>query len=193
MNQPLKTFILEVDIAFSGYVPDILKENLDFETKGFLTNIKIWDLLITNWINYIKDDYSLTCPLLVRKSNLLSMGLILSDDLSLKDLNNNWRSKNVITDVISFPAFDENVPPPTNQVIELGDIVLSVETAIKQSQDHKHSLIYELQWLVSHGLLHLLGWEHPSSASLDKMLALQEKLIETTRDLNLKKISSDFR
>ncbi len=189
MNQPLKNTYLEVDIAFTGLVPEILKENLDYETKLFLTNIEIWNLNIQSWINFVRSDYNLICPSLVRTNNLLSMGLVLIDDFSIKDINNRWRGKNVPTDVISFPALDENMIVPPNQFLELGDIFLSVETAIKQSKSHNHSLKYELQWLVSHGLLHLLGWEHSTSASLEKMLAVQEKLIQQTEKLTFENSS----
>ena len=168
-------------------MPEILKENLDYETTCFLTNIETWRLLLKSWINYIRNDSNLTCPSLVRKTNLLSLGLVFSDDLTIKELNNRWRRKNIPTDVLSFPALDENLPLLPNQSLELGDIFLSVDTAIKQSNAHQHSLNYELKWLVSHGLLHLLGWDHPSSTSLDKMLAVQEKLIATSENVLLKK------
>ena len=59
--------------------------------------------------------------------------------------------------------------------IELGDIVISLETAGRQAQEQGHSLQQELRWLVSHGLLHLLGWDHTDDDSLAAMLALQER------------------
>lgn len=61
--------------------------------------------------------------------------------------------------------------------LELGDIVISVETAARQAPDHGHSLERELLFLASHGLLHLLGWDHPDDASLAAMLARQEALL----------------
>ncbi len=192
MNQPLNTLNLEVDIAFTGFVPDRLKANLDEETKGFLTNLDIWSLTIKSWISYIRNDYNLFCPSLVRTNNFLSMGLIFSDDFFIKDMNRRWRKHNTSTDVLSFPALDEDLLLPPNEFVELGDICLSVETALKQSKIHNHSLIHELRWLVSHGLLHLLGWDHPSSTSLDRMLAVQEKLIKTTEHFTFKKSSINF-
>ena len=64
--------------------------------------------------------------------------------------------------------------------LELGDIVISVETAARQASEHGHSLVQELQFLASHGLLHLLGWDHPDDASLAAMLARQEALLAST-------------
>ena len=67
--------------------------------------------------------------------------------------------------------------------IELGDIIVSVSTAKRQAKENDHSLQKELRWLVSHGLLHLLGWEHPNIKRLEEMLILQEYLLSIAVDL----------
>jgi probable rRNA maturation factor len=61
--------------------------------------------------------------------------------------------------------------------LELGDIVISVQTAARQAPEHGHSLERELLFLASHGLLHLLGWDHPDDTSLAAMLSRQEQLL----------------
>ena len=66
MKKSFENSFLEVDIAFSGFIPEKLKENLDNETKDFLTNHEIWNLIIKSWIQYIRHDSNLTCPSLVR-------------------------------------------------------------------------------------------------------------------------------
>jgi probable rRNA maturation factor len=60
----------------------------------------------------------------------------------------------------------------------LGDIIISVDMADKQAPEHGYSLRKELAWLASHGLLHLLGWDHPDEASLLLMLDRQEKMLK---------------
>ena len=50
-------------------------------------------------------------------------------------------------------------------------------TAQKQAKIHNHCLTEELRWLVSHGFLHLLGWDHPTAKRLDQMLSFQEQLL----------------
>jgi probable rRNA maturation factor len=62
--------------------------------------------------------------------------------------------------------------------IYLGDLVISVPTAIAQAQEYGRSLPHELAWLAAHGLLHLLGWDHPDQASLANMLNQQERLLD---------------
>jgi probable rRNA maturation factor len=69
--------------------------------------------------------------------------------------------------------------------LELGDIVISLETAARQAGDQGHDLAEELLVLASHGLLHLLGWDHPDEARLAAMLARQDRLIEAARAAGL--------
>lgn len=65
----------------------------------------------------------------------------------------------------------------SDEPLELGDIVISLESAARQAAAAGTSLEAELQFLASHGLLHLLGWDHPDEASLATMLSRQEALI----------------
>jgi probable rRNA maturation factor len=118
------------------------------------------------------------------------LGLSLVGDAEIADLNGSWRQQAQPTDVLAFAAQDEGaaglppLPPLPAQLndgagepLELGDIVISLETAARQAGDHGHSLERELLFLASHGLLHLLGWDHPDEASLAAMLARQEQLL----------------
>jgi probable rRNA maturation factor len=66
---------------------------------------------------------------------------------------------------------------PGGEPLELGDIVISLESAARQAAAAGTSLETELLFLASHGLLHLLGWDHPDEASLATMLSRQEALI----------------
>ena len=68
------------------------------------------------------------------------------------------------------------MPMADDDTLELGDIVISLETAARQATEHGHTLPQELLFLASHGLLHLLGWDHPDQASLTAMLQRQEGL-----------------
>ena len=75
----------------------------------------------------------------------------------MQSLNRQYRKKNKPTDVLSFPLADELQPTL------LGDVVISVETAARQAQRRGHSLREELQVLLIHGILHLLGYDHEVS------------------------------
>ena len=114
-------------------------------------------------------------------------------DAEIAELNAQWREKAGPTDVLAFAAQDDDLDglPPLplppglidadatgdDEPLELGDIVISLDTAARQAREHDHSLQRELQFLASHGLLHLLGWDHPNDAALAAMLARQERLL----------------
>lgn len=109
--------------------------------------------------------------------------LRLTDDHEIGSLNAQYRNKNQPTDVLAFAALEVNSPqlPTEIQFLEplyLGDLVISVETAYRQAQQHGHSLETELAWLAAHGLLHLLGWDHPDEESLIGMLNQQQILLK---------------
>jgi probable rRNA maturation factor len=59
----------------------------------------------------------------------------------------------------------------------LGDIVISLERAAQQAHDRGHDFSLEVIWLFTHGLLHLLGWDHPDEATLTAMLSQQSQLL----------------
>tara|TARA_Y100000991_G_scaffold79868_1_gene60193 strand:- start:355 stop:873 length:519 start_codon:yes stop_codon:yes gene_type:complete len=137
----------------------------------------VWIQQLEQWLSSLRKDSSLNCPTLVRSADELSLGLRFTDDASIAALNSSWRQKTGPTDVLSFAALDDAGNWMEGPSIELGDIVVSLETARRQAQEQGHSLQRELRWLVSHGLLHLLGWDHPDDDSLAAMLALQERLL----------------
>ena len=113
----------------------------------------------------------------MRGAEELSLGLRFTDDASIAELNRAWRQKTGPTDVLSFAALESEMPLQQATTLELGDIVVSVPTAARQAIEQGHSLERELQWLVSHGLLHLLGWDHPDETTLNAMIACQERLL----------------
>ncbi|MGK7906686.1 MAG: rRNA maturation RNase YbeY [Synechococcus sp.] len=123
--------------------------------------------------------------------------LYLTDDLRMQTLNRQYRDRDSTTDVLAFAAQEADFPavggndggngkgmPP----LLLGDIAISVPTAQRQAEEQQHSLKDELAWLASHGLLHLLGWDHPDGESLQRMLRQQKCLVAHTKS---KKINSD--
>lgn len=115
------------------------------------------------------------------------LSLRLTGDREIQQLNCEYRQQNQPTDVLAFAALEVEIPEPTDsdhctEPLYLGDIVISLETAAQQSQQQGHSLTVELAWLAAHGLLHLLGWDHPDAASLALMLE-QQKILLTKVDL----------
>mgnify|MGYP003953791475 CR=1 FL=1 len=168
---------LELDLAFNGASDGFWIGPLDAATKFRLTEADPWHKDLSTWLQVVRNDMSLICPEAVRQAPALSLGLLLTDDATIAEINAIWGKSSVVTDVLSFPAFEETIVRPEEQHLELGDIVISVPTAQRQARDHNHDLEKELRWLVSHGFLHLLGWEHPNPKDLNQMLNLQEQLL----------------
>jgi len=95
------------------------------------------------------------------------------DDDAMTELNQKFRKKAKTTDVLTFPADDSyNEPSATGR--PLGDIVISVDQARRQAADEKHSLATEVRYLVLHGVLHALGYDHETDKG--EMNALEEQV-----------------
>ncbi|ASC71517.1 Endoribonuclease YbeY [Halomicronema hongdechloris C2206] len=108
------------------------------------------------------------------------LGLQLIDDAGIQRLNAAYRHQDTATDVLAFAALEAGLPPADllrQEPLYLGDIIISLDTAACQARAQGHSLTQEVLWLASHGLLHLLGWDHPNDERLIKMLEQQEKLL----------------
>ena len=147
----------------------------DIKTKLIFESI-FWEKVFLSWINTIlkKDDYEL--PKFIFQKKSFSLGFQIISNQEITSMNKKWMKKNGPTDVLSFPMFF-NESLNNLDHIELGDIFISLEMALEQSYEYKHSIYREMLWLASHGFLHLLGWEHNSDLDLDKMLNFQEYLI----------------
>jgi probable rRNA maturation factor len=149
-----------------------------------LAGAELWHEQISEWLADMAAE--LPAELL---APAYSLGLSLVGDAEIAELNGDWRGKPGPTDVLAFAAQDdglEDAPPipmpddlEQEEALELGDIVISLETAARQAPEHGHNLRQELLFLASHGLLHLLGWDHPDEASLAAMLTRQERLLAT--------------
>lgn len=109
--------------------------------------------------------------LLDQKNAELSLALVGNDEI--RELNRKYRHKPAPTDVLSFPA-DESVGPRARL---LGDVIISVEQAEIQAKQARRTLEAEVEWLLIHGILHLLGYDHERSAKEAKIMRALEKKI----------------
>lgn len=103
------------------------------------------------------------------------LSVVLSDEAHLQELNRDFLGIDAPTDVLSFPASEAD---PETGVLYLGDIILSMPRAAAQAQAAGHSLDAEVQLLVVHGVLHLLGHDHASSRDKAKMWAAQAEVMD---------------
>jgi probable rRNA maturation factor len=134
----------------------------------------------TTWINWFQN-WLQTPGLDLPPADTYELSLRLTTDVEIQALNSQFRHQNKPTDVLSFAAMEVNFPEievdSDDLTLYLGDIIISVDTAVRQAPEHGYSLRKELAWLASHGLLHLLGWDHPDDQSLLIMLNQQETFL----------------
>ncbi|PSF37700.1 rRNA maturation RNase YbeY [Aphanothece hegewaldii CCALA 016] len=132
------------------------------------------------WQNWIQEWFNILSPT-IQKANNYEISLLLTDDTGIQELNAQYRQKDQPTDVLAFAILETDFPLPSEifltEALYLGDIIISVETANRQAQQHGYSLKQELAWLAAHGFLHLLGWDHPDEEHLLLMLSQQETLL----------------
>ncbi|WP_418627526.1 rRNA maturation RNase YbeY [Anaerosinus sp.] len=90
------------------------------------------------------------------------VGVTLTDNEYIKELNTKYRNKECSTDVLSFALNEGEEPEIVDgpSVNLIGDIIISVETAQMQAEEYGHSLERELAFLTVHGMMHLLGYDH---------------------------------
>ena len=109
------------------------------------------------------------------------LSLTFVDNPTIHKINLEYRGKDYPTDVISFALeemTEEEVPIIGEDVPRvLGDIIVSVPKAASQAEEYGHSFEREIGFLVVHGFLHLLGYDHMEKADEQKMFALQEDIL----------------
>lgn len=116
-------------------------------------------LEVLKWVP-TKQDYSLT--------------LVITGDQQVRELNRQYSGIDESTDVLSFPAGEFD---PDENDLYLGDVVISYPTASKQAAVAVHSLESELQLLVVHGVLHLLGYDHQEFQQKSIMWSIQDDIL----------------
>jgi len=101
--------------------------------------------------------------------------IVLTDDVQLQELNRDYLGVDAPTDVLSFPTSESD---PETGAAYLGDILISIPRATQQAQVAGHPVEAEVQLLVVHGVLHLLGHDHAETEEKSRMWAEQEKVLE---------------
>jgi probable rRNA maturation factor len=113
------------------------------------------------------------------------ISLFFCGDRRIRTLNHIWRKKDAATDVLSFPLLNHTAggrvwhSHPGAPVI-LGDVIISVQTAARQAKRAGIPLQQELNFLLVHGILHLLGWNDSSPEERNRMLRRQQEILGRT-------------
>ncbi len=116
------------------------------------------------------------------------LGVIFCDAKEIREINRDYRSIDSETDVISFALMDEAEEFEREaEEKELGDIFINVERIVSQAEEYGHSELREASFLFTHGLLHLLGYDHTrSQEEEEQMFALQDEILKDIVERNTK-------
>lgn len=146
--------------------------------------------------SYVKKVLETALTELGQPSEQLEVSLSFVSEEQIKQLNNEYRQVDNVTDVLSFPAIEN----PTRGVIDvsahsadlnpdtwllsLGDIMICLPRAKQQAKEYGHSVKREVAFLALHSLLHLLGYDHMTEEDEQQMTALQTAVLDK---LNIKR------
>jgi len=144
-----------------------------------------------NKINYGKEQQQVIINVcnavskIVRLPKDSEVSIMIVDNSYIQELNFIYRQQNRPTDVLSFAmnelSDDEPDYDSSEELNILGDIVLSLEQASLQSNEYGHSLERELGYLVAHGMLHLMGYDHETDEEARVMRSLEEKIMKAVK------------
>ena len=120
------------------------------------------------------------------------LSVLLTDDATIRELNRQWRQQDKPTDVLAFPI-DERAGRAAHERssdalrdtrrgggedLILGDVVISLETAAHQARSRRRELSEEVRFLLAHGLLHLIGFDHADAEEKREMVAATRRLVK---------------
>jgi probable rRNA maturation factor len=124
----------------------------------------------------------------VATSQLLEVDLSFVSDEEIAELNGGYRGRPRPTDVLSFSQWEDaelvplnfnGAPLTSDSPVPLGDIVISIETALRQAAELKHDSLTEVAFLAVHGTLHLCGYDHGTASERRTMWKWQEQIVAT--------------
>ncbi len=107
------------------------------------------------------------------------LSILLTNDETIRTLNREHRHKDRPTDVLSFHFENRGALIGANTPTLLGDIVISLDTAARQAKGRKRPLLAELRWLLAHGVLHLIGYDHATEKQKREMTAWTRRLVQS--------------
>lgn len=145
------------------------------------------ELLIINhtqeeqWPQYEKDLIRIMkqCERVLSITKEYSVSLIFTDAQEIHEINQKYRNIDRPTDVISFALLDsEDDYEMLEGENELGDIFISIDAVKAQAESYGHSIQREVCFLFTHGLLHLLGYDHMNDEDEKEMFSIQDVIID---------------
>ncbi len=140
----------------------------------------VFDNEVDNFENNYEQDFTAIIEQALKTLGIeddVEVSCVLVDDERIHEINREYRHIDRSTDVISFAMEDNDQFYVEGMPRTLGDIFISVDHAKKQAEEYGHSLRREMCFLFTHGILHLLGYDHMTDEQEKEMFGLQDKIL----------------
>lgn len=140
----------------------------------------VFDNEVDNFENNYEQDFTAIIEQALKTLGIeddVEVSCVLVDDERIHEINREYRHIDRSTDVISFAMEDNDQFYVEGMPRTLGDIFISVDHAKKQAEEYGHSLRREMCFLFTHGILHLLGYDHMTDEQEKEMFDLQDEIL----------------
>ena len=140
----------------------------------------VFDNEVENFENNYEQDFTAIIEQALKTLGIeddVEVSCVLVDDERIHEINREYRHIDRSTDVISFAMEDNDQFYVEGMPRTLGDIFISVDNAKKQAEEYGHSLRREMCFLFTHGILHLLGYDHMTDEQEKEMFGLQDQIL----------------
>lgn len=140
----------------------------------------VFDNEVENFENNYEQDFTAIIEQALKNLGIeddVEVSCVLVDDERIHEINREYRHIDRSTDVISFAMEDNDQFYVEGMPRTLGDIFISVDHAKKQAEEYGHSLRREMCFLFTHGILHLLGYDHMTDEQEKEMFGLQDEIL----------------
>lgn len=140
----------------------------------------VFDNEVDNFENNYEEDFTAIIEQALKTLHIeddVEVSCVLVDDERIHEINREYRHIDRSTDVISFAMEDNDQFYVEGMPRTLGDIFISVDHAKKQAEEYGHSLRREMCFLFTHGILHLLGYDHMTDEQEKEMFGLQDEIL----------------
>ena len=153
-----------------------MKNEIDFIDMLNDKSVKVYKRVYKKILKKVKKELNI--------KQKLGLSVTFCDNEYIRELNKNYRNKDMATDVLSFAIEDgesESFIDELSEFVsvrEIGDIIINCQRAKEQAIEYSHSLNREMCFLFTHGVLHLLGYDHMNIEDESVMLELQNKVLD---------------
>jgi len=122
----------------------------------------------------------------------VELSLVITTQEKVHELNRTYRGKDKPTDVLSFCMMSAEDEPdaasapfvaPPDGIIHLGEVIISYPQAVIQAEEHRHSVKKEISFLIIHGVLHLLGYDHEEPEMEQEMRAREKEILGSVEEM----------